>query len=312
MSADLSPPVRPEDLIALQAANRRAADGRTEQQLVQLRAAVFAERDRTRSFGLPVTGRAELDVARLRGAISTHGALKVRGLLEGRQIEQLRTVIDSALEAQSAALAGAPAERTFPWFDLTNLVKGAEEARRLVYQTGSVLAVDSPRGMYQLLEILYERGIDQLITEYFGERPALSAEKTTLRRVDASPDPGGWHQDGSFLGSSIRSLNVWIALTVCGVDAPGLELLPTRLRHILPTGTEGAPMSFCVSPLIIEREFPGATIRPEFAAGDALLFDHYLLHRTWRAPAMTRSRYAIESWFFAPSAYPDSQTGLYI
>ena len=31
---------------------------------------------------------------------------------------------------------------------------------------------------------------------------------------------------------------------------------------------------------------------------------HWLLHRSWRIPGMTTQRYAIESWFFAPSAFP--------
>ena len=39
--------------------------------------------------------------------------------------------------------------------------------------------------------------------------------------------------------------------------------------------------------------------------GDAVLFDHLLLHRTGVDPSMTATRYATETWFFAPSAYPD-------
>jgi len=47
--------------------------------------------------------------------------------------------------------------------------------------------------------------------------------------------------------------------------------------------------------------------RPVLEAGDAMLFDHLLVHRTAVAPGMTRERHAIESWFFAPSAYPEGQ-----
>jgi hypothetical protein len=45
--------------------------------------------------------------------------------------------------------------------------------------------------------------------------------------------------------------------------------------------------------------------RPVFRPGDALLFDHLLLHRTFTDPSMTATRYATETWFFAPNAYPD-------
>ena len=36
-----------------------------------------------------------------------------------------------------------------------------------------------------------------------------------------------------------------------------------------------------------------------------MLFDHLCLHRTAIEPTMKKTRYAIESWFFAPSVYPD-------
>ncbi len=45
---------------------------------------------------------------------------------------------------------------------------------------------------------------------------------------------------------------------------------------------------------------------PHFRAGDAMLFD-MLLHRTAVGPEMTRERYAMETWLFAPSTYPDGQ-----
>jgi hypothetical protein len=53
-------------------------------------------------------------------------------------------------------------------------------------------------------------------------------------------------------------------------------------------------------------------VRPRFEPGDALLFDHLMLHRTASEPSMTKRRYAIETWFFAPSAYPDGQVPLVI
>ena len=44
--------------------------------------------------------------------------------------------------------------------------------------------------------------------------------------------------------------------------------------------------------------------------GRALLFDDVFLHRTAVAPGLTTDRYAIESWFFAPSTYPADQIPL--
>lgn len=52
--------------------------------------------------------------------------------------------------------------------------------------------------------------------------------------------------------------------------------------------------------------------RPIFEPGDALLFDELFLYRTACEPAMTSERYAIETWLFAPSVYPDKQIPLVV
>ena len=93
--------------------------------------------------------------------------------------------------------------------------------------------------LFELMELFEDTGIAALIEAYFGERPALSANKCTLRRVPIDTNTN-WHQDGAFLGRDVRSLNLWLALSPCGVDAPGLDIVPQRFDEILPTGTEGA------------------------------------------------------------------------
>ena len=41
-----------------------------------------------------------------------------------------------------------------------------------------------------------------------------------------------------------------------------------------------------------------------------MMFDELFLHRTAVDESMTQCRYAIESWFFAPSGYPVGQVPL--
>ena len=87
----------------------------------------------------------------------------------------------------------------------------------------------------------------------------ISVQKCTLRRVD--PDAGrGWHQDGAFMGD-VRALNVWLSLSRCGDEAPGMDIVPRRLDHIVPTGTEGAIFEWSVSPQVAE-EAAGDVGRP--------------------------------------------------
>ena len=150
-----------------------------------------------------------------------------------------------------------------------------------------------------------------MLTEYLGERPVLSVNKSVLRRVSPLTAGADWHQDGAFMGKDIRSLNVWLTLTPCGREAPGMDIVPRRLDDIVETGTEGANFDWSVAPAAVDGVAGEAGVtRPLFEAGDALLFDHLFLHRTASDPAMTRDRYAIETWFFAPSAYPSEHVPL--
>ena len=153
-------------------------------------------------------------------------------------------------------------------------------------------------------------GLWQLFTEVMGTAWSCNREQSWVRKKLA---PGraahsgyhlqGWHQDGAFMGADIRSLNVWLSLSHCGDDAPGLDVVARRLDQIVPTGTDGAYMDWNVGPGMVERVAQGSVTRPIFEAGDALIFDHMLLHRTAVDASMVRDRYAIESWFLAPSTY---------
>jgi ectoine hydroxylase-related dioxygenase (phytanoyl-CoA dioxygenase family) len=164
--------------------------------------------------------------------------------------------------------------------------------------------------MFDLTDLYDEVGLADVLTGYLGERPAMSVMKCTLRRVPA--DSGSdWHQDGSFLGEGIRTVNVWLSLSHCGVDAPSLDVVGRRLDDLAPTGTDGACFDWSVGQAMVDQ-VRGDTdvLRLHFAPGDALLFDEKLLHRTAVDAGMSQERYAIETWFFAPSTYPRDQVPL--
>ena len=96
-------------------------------------------------------------------------------------------------------------------------------------------------------------------------------------------------------------------------DTPALEVVPRRIDHVVPTGTPGAPFETFVSPTVVDEVSAEVGVaRPRFAAGDALIFDHLYLHQTYIRPTMTRERYALESWFFAPSVFPADQIPLVV
>ena len=134
--------------------------------------------------------------------------------------------------------------------------------------------------------------------------------KFMLWRVPGEGPTAGWHQDGRFLGDDLATLNVWTALSDCGEDAPGMDLVLDYLDHYIMPDTE-SHFDWSVSDAQVDAMRDRVSVvTPKFKAGDMVMFDNWLLHRTARRPGMTKTRYAIESWFFAPSKFPIGRTAL--
>jgi hypothetical protein len=154
-----------------------------------------------------------------------------------------------------------------------------------------------------MFEMFDEAGLPSLVSRYLGERALISVHKTTLRKADPSV-PGAWHQDGFFMGP-VRSLNLWLSLSRCGDEAPGLDIVPRRLDYLVTTATEEAALDYTISQRKAEEAAAGIPIiRPIFEPGDALFFDELFLHQTGSDPSMPGPRFAIENWFFGGSAFP--------
>ena len=264
------------------------------------------------SHGVPEVAVTELTAEILAAGILHHGALLVRGLVSPERATELEAGIEAALiacgEADQQGL-----EQNGPYFGRFEPVApySVGAARSWVWQAGGLWAVDSPRMLTNLIDVMEESGVGEVLTGYLGERPALSVKKCTLRKVPVETGTD-WHQDGAFLGDEIRTVNVWLTLTHCGDDAPGLDVVPERMDEILETGTNGAIFDWSVGQGTVDSVLgPQGVVRPVFEAGDALLFDQRFLHRTAADPTMTHPRYAIESWFFVPSHYPHDQVPVY-
>ena len=263
--------------------------------------------------GVPEVPVAELTAGALAAGILRHGALLVRGLADPEKAAELVAGIDEAFAACEAAQQQG-LDQNGPYFGRFEPVPpytvGA--ARGWIWQAGGLWGVDSPRMLANLIDVMEQSGVARVLTDYLGERPALSVKKCTLRKVPVETGTD-WHQDGAFLGDEIRTVNVWLTLTHCGDVAPGLDVVPGRMDTILETGTNGAIFDWSVGGGTVDRVLgPTGVIRPIFEPGDALLFDQRFLHRTAADPAtMTHPRYAVESWFFAPSHYPLDQVPVY-
>ena len=265
---------------------------------------------------LPEVAAGDASPELLRAAILRNGCLLLRGLLDPDEAATLAEGIDRAYEAREARASDTPTDGSYfdefepePQFELA-----FERAILGTGGSGGLWLVDSPMMTLDVLDAFERAGLRRLATGYLGERPVLSVNKSLLRKV--SPDlfgdseeksgskPSAWHQDGAFLGD-VRALNVWLSLSRCGDLAPGLDIVPRRVDHIVPTGTEGAVFEWSASQAVAEETAGDVGIlRPIFEPGDVLLFDEMFLHSTAAEPDMPSMRYAVESWFFGPSGFP--------
>ena len=313
-----------EAIDLLHRANEAASDPAIEVRLAALRYEAFDELPSGSKFDtwpVPVSNAAsggpahipqvapdDLDAEAVRRAIQGYGSLHVPGLFDAAQVQRFVDSIEHVLALRESN-RDTPLKVHSSWFSSLKLPpdEGQSLARPWVAGDGGILACDSPRVLDLLLRTYEQVGLRKVITDYLGERPVLSANKGTLRRarLEGKTD---WHQDGAFIGTGIRALNVWVALTDCGVDAPGMDIVPKRFEEVQETGTGGAIFDWAVGPDTVARLSKDApVVRPHYRAGDVMLFDELLLHRTALDPSMTRQRHAIESWFFAKTDYPSGQ-----
>jgi hypothetical protein len=246
----------------------------------------------------------ELTPEILRASILEAGCLLVRGLMDPDRALRLADDIDRSFEIRERLGEGESDPDGF-YDEMEPRSPFLIPEREWVEEGGGVLAADSPRMLFDMLDALEQAGLRSVIEGYLGEKPAISAQKCTLRK--ALPEiAGGWHQDGRFMGEP-RSLNVWLSLSRCGDVAPSMDIVPKRLDELVATGGEGAYLDFMNSQENVEKAAGDVGIvRPIFDPGDALLFDELFMHQTGSDPDMPNPRYAIESWFFGPSDYPDN------
>jgi len=312
-----------EEIEALSGQNRERRDPAIETRIMRLRhlAGIGLTRNRNGRRKLvepdfeqlpdgdpkvPEVSGEEVTPELIRAAILRHGALLVRGLVDPEAASRLTPEIDIAFARRDIPVAGdRPKDGYYEDFWPEPRYDPIGE-RFHVAMGGGVLAVDSPKVMFETIELFEQANIRDLVGGYLGERPTVSAHKTTLRRADPSV-PGAWHQDGKFLGD-VNSLNLWLSLSHCGDTAPGLDLVPRRLESIVEAGVGDADGGFETIVVTQDQaeELAGdaGIIRPIFEPGDAMFFDHFYLHQTASEPSMPNQRYAIENWFFGPSAFP--------
>jgi hypothetical protein len=304
-----------EEIERLTTANRAKPDRAIERRLLRLRHAAGIRRLETAggrgdypqpdvaalpAGTLPDTGGGDLTPALLRAGILRDGCLLVRGLVDRDDALAFAREVDRACAERDAFDAGRPAAPGY-YEEFVPEEPFEVAVRPWIKEGGGILAADSPKLACRMLELFEDAGLPELVAGYLGEAPVLSVHKTTLRKADPSVG-GAWHQDGAFMGDA-RALNLWLSLSRCGDEAPGLDLVPRRLDEIV---IEHEAMLDVELTRRRAREAAGDVeiVRPIFEPGDALFFDEMFLHQTGSDPSMPNPRFAIESWFFGATGFP--------
>ncbi len=252
---------------------------------------------------LPEIAPAALTPELLRAGILRDGCVLVRGLIPREHAVRFAEQIERVFtEREQRPLGQSANERLYSEF--TNDPRFGEDfGRDWIRMGGGVLAVDAPGPAFEMFELFRQAGLPELVEAYLGEPPLITGHKTTLRKAEPSV-AGAWHQDGKFMGP-VRALNLWLSLSRCGDESPGLDIVPRRLDAHVTTQTDEALLDYAVSQRMAEAAAGDKPIvRPIFEPGDALLFDELFLHKTGSDPSMPKPRYAIENWFFGASAFP--------
>jgi hypothetical protein len=301
-----------------QSVYRESSDPMLERQLVNWRYLAFYERAERKARPdwpprsidprpdlidqIPEIAASALNADVLAGALLNHGSLILRQLFSPQLADSLLADVDLAFGTRARA-ADDPTQSWYVPFE-TERDPDLAIGRGFGDDT-SMLMSDSPRFLARWVDVLETCGALGTVSAYLAERPVLSPHKTRMYRVPTSPGTQ-WHQDGAFFGGlRTRTVNLWVALTACGEDAPGLEIVPWRLDDIVPPGTHDSWFQWSVGESrVAEIAGDRKLASPCFAAGDAILFDQLCLHRTGVRAGMTRGRYALETWMFAPSSYP--------
>ncbi|MCC5953275.1 MAG: phytanoyl-CoA dioxygenase family protein [Acidimicrobiia bacterium] len=237
--------------------------------------------------GLPELDATLLSTDVLAAGIQHRGAVVVRSMLRHRHVDRLR---DHLGHEPRPIVVGPRRGHAGPAVDRTAVTTA----------------------MNDLFAAYGDAGLPELVTEYLGDRPVAVKSRTLLKR-NPRPRPSspglGWHQDGAFFGGRCHALNVWTALTPCGLDRSSLGIVPTRVPRVL--GHKPGTYNLNADG---RRQLKGLLTRhpmevPVLEPGDALLFDELTLHRT--SPPGTNTapfRDVAITWLFAPDRVPGHTT----
>jgi hypothetical protein len=248
-----------------------------------------------------------------RTALATNGSMVIRGLIPGEAAGDYVERIDRVVDGFQQAVKGKSVDEGYIAFrpPPPDRARVGDNRKYLAMEVISALTVDNPLLYERLVHHLKASGIFDIAAQIFGERPVAGIQKSSVRRMPAG-QPAGWHQDLGAVGDSTKAIALWIPFTPCGRDAPGYEYVKRRFNGPVPQINESLMPWVVSNDTVNTLEGKPGVVTPEFAPGDAVMFDQYSVHRGASYPHMTKPRWSIDTWLFAPSTLPAHITPMYL
>ena len=133
----------------------------------------------------------------------------------------------------------------------------------------------------------------------FDDGWTLEPAFTFVRRHKSTRHYLPWHIDadaGSIINTTDYSINAWLPLEPVGDSTPSLELM-TGSNRVMRTLPPLAHPETSRSHEWVKANVEGPPWTPRAALGDAILFDHWTLHRTQWLPEESAARTSWELRF---------------
>ena len=221
----------------------------------------------------------------LREAFLVHGCAIVRRAVDAKLLDRVRSAVEAAYETTSDVHV----------YD--------RDIRAVTKRALSGYEVVGDPKLRQFLKVVY--------AGQFHLR-----KNATARRIEGSAQKSGWQEPLLLhLDSQIHrpqfTVNFWVPFQDCGVDRPVLQVVP--LDYIRTRSYSG----FTGEPLRAREDFnlayfkqnvfevdavrqafgENCLLRPVMQAGDLIVASNWLIHGSYRTPAMTTGRISLELRF---------------
>jgi len=137
--------------------------------------------------------------------------------------------------------------------------------------------------MQQVLS--FKSAVKNLAEVFFprGYKILWSETRCLRQTLEDTENHQGYHQDGRAMGQYGKGITVWIPLSECGENAPGLEILRAPCGMLFPLAEQSENIEER-SAWVVEQCC--APWRPRLLPGDVIVFTDDIIHRTYTTEVM--------------------------